>query len=90
MDTRRRGPGRPPAAVNEHGEPEETSRWQQVSFRVRPATKALLNAIRGINPGVPLWQVIEGILHTHVQGLPASDRRLIEALMTRHRGAKGD
>jgi len=75
--------GRPPAAVNEHGEPEETSRWDQFSFRVRPATKALLIAIRGLRPGVPLWRVMEDILHAHVQALPAQDRRLIKALVAR-------
>jgi hypothetical protein len=90
MDTRKPSSGRPPAAVNESGEPEATSEWQQVSFRIRPSTKALLDAIRGLSPRAPLWRVIEDILHAHVESLPAQDRRLIKALMERHAGKDRD
>lgn len=84
MGAQKKRAGRPPAAVNERGEPEETSRWDQVSFRIRPTTKALLDATRALSPGLPLWKIIEGLLQAHVRALPPADRRLVQALIARH------
>ena len=83
MSERKKRVGRPPAAVNERGEPEETSQWEQVSFRIRPSTKLLLDSVRALNPSRPLWRMFEDILAAHVDTLPAADRRLIRALAAR-------
>jgi hypothetical protein len=83
MSTRKKRAGRPPAAVDERGEPEETSRWDQISFNIRPATKVLLNSVRALTPSIPLWKLFEDILLKHVEHLPAADRRLIKALAAR-------
>lgn len=86
MSTGKKRAGRPPAAVNERGEPEETTHWEQVSFRIRPTTKTLLDAIRGLSPRTPLWKVIEDILVQHVEALPTPDRQLVKALAARQLG----
>lgn len=74
--------GRPPAAVNERGEPEATSKWDQLGFRVRPSTKAMLEGLCALDKR-PLWQIFETLLFTHVANLPAADRKLIELVAKR-------
>jgi hypothetical protein len=74
--------GRPPAAVNERGEPEATSKWDQLGFRVRPSTKAMLDGLGALDKR-PLWQLFETLLLTHVANLPAEDRKLIDLVAKR-------
>jgi hypothetical protein len=74
--------GRPPAAINERGEPEATSKWDQLGFRVRPRTKATLDGLCALDRR-PLWQIFETLLLTHVANLPADDRKLIDLVAKR-------
>ena len=74
--------GRPPSAVNEQGVPEATSKWDQLAFRVRPSTKAKLDALCALDRR-PLWQIFETLLLTHVANLPAEDRKLIDLVAKR-------
>ena len=78
----RRPRGRPLAATNEEGQPEATAGWAQVSCRLRPSTKAALEALQSIDRR-PLWQLFESLLLAHIRSLPADDRKLIELLAKR-------
>ena len=74
--------GRPPAGTTTDGKPEKTSEYPKLTVSIRPTTKARLDAVTAIEKK-PAWRVIEDGIGLYVDGMPAEDRRMVDAIARR-------
>jgi predicted DNA-binding protein len=77
-DPRRRA-GRPPAGAREG---EKVKDYPQVSVRVPTEMKARLTALSAVT-GLAQWRVIVEAIDCFVDGLPPTDRALVDGLSER-------
>ena len=74
--------GRPPAATAADGKPEKTSEYPKLTVSIRPTTKSKLDAVTAIEKK-PAWRIIEDGIGLYVDGMPAEDRRMVDAIARR-------
>jgi predicted RNA-binding protein Jag len=74
--------GRPPAGAAPDGKPEKTSEYPKLTVSIRPATKARLDAVTALEKK-PAWRVVEDGITLYVGGMPAEDRRMVDAIARR-------
>ena len=77
--------GRPPAATAADGKPEKTSLYPKLTISIRPTTKAKLDAVSAIEKK-PAWKIVEDGIGLYVDGMPAEDRRMVDAIARRSAG----
>lgn len=79
---RRSKPGRKAAG---HGG-QKVSGYSQVTMRLPPPTKALLDAITAMT-GLPAWRIVERALPAYVRELSTDEQRVL-TLVRQHRAKR--
>src|SRR6185295_4484596 len=70
--------GRPPAGADG----EKVSGYTQLSLRVPPDTKALLDALAGMT-AMPVWKLLDAALSAYVDQLPSDEQQLLKGVRRR-------
>jgi len=76
--------GRPAqGSVSDDGQ-ERIRDYPKLAISVRPATRARLNAAAAVEQRAS-WKIVDDAINQYVERLPASDRKMVEAIASRAR-----